>query len=117
MNRITHKKNRICRKIFPANSICVLRFIFLFFSLSSYASVATDTVKQQYALNDPRNPDCPCHKYQKMAEDEYKKLHHETNTNKTDQIGNTSNSLTKNSQKNVDRINKKSEIFFNRSKR
>jgi hypothetical protein len=24
-------------------------------------------------LNDPRNPDCPCHKYQKQAEDEYRK--------------------------------------------
>lgn len=24
-----------------------------------------------YPLNDPRNPDCPCHKLQKQAEDEY----------------------------------------------
>ncbi len=29
---------------------------------------------QQYALNDPRNPDCPCHKAQKQAEQEYAQL-------------------------------------------
>lgn len=28
----------------------------------------------QYDINDPRNPNCPCHKYQKLANEEYKKL-------------------------------------------
>ncbi|MCW3072536.1 MAG: hypothetical protein JWO44_2426 [Bacteroidetes bacterium] len=28
-----------------------------------------------YALNDPRNPDCPCHKLQKQAEEEYAQQH------------------------------------------
>jgi hypothetical protein len=36
------------------------------------ASLPKDSTKQKYDLNDPRNPDCPCHKYQKLAEDEYK---------------------------------------------
>lgn len=27
-----------------------------------------------YPINDPRNPNCPCHKYQKLADEEYKKL-------------------------------------------
>ncbi len=27
-----------------------------------------------FPINDPRNPDCPCHKYQKLADDEFKKL-------------------------------------------
>lgn len=27
-----------------------------------------------YNINDPRNPECPCHNYQKIADDEYKKL-------------------------------------------
>lgn len=27
-----------------------------------------------YPINDPRNPNCPCHKYQKLADDEFKKL-------------------------------------------
>jgi hypothetical protein len=29
---------------------------------------------QKFDINDPRNPDCPCHKYQKIAEMEYQKL-------------------------------------------
>lgn len=28
-----------------------------------------------YPLNDPRNPDCPCHKLQKQAEEEYARQH------------------------------------------
>jgi hypothetical protein len=34
-----------------------------------------------YPLNDPRNPNCPCHKYQKLAEEEYKKLLAKANPN------------------------------------
>ena len=30
--------------------------------------------KSKFDLNDPRNPDCPCHKYQKIADEEYFKL-------------------------------------------
>lgn len=29
---------------------------------------------EQFPLNDPRNPNCPCHKLQKQADDEYKNL-------------------------------------------
>jgi hypothetical protein len=29
---------------------------------------------QQYDINDPRNPDCPCHKNQQLAEREYAAL-------------------------------------------
>ena len=32
------------------------------------------TRQQSFGLNDPRNPDCPCHKYQQLAEEEYRKL-------------------------------------------
>ena len=27
-----------------------------------------------FDINDPRNPHCPCHKYQKLADEEYKKM-------------------------------------------
>ncbi len=27
-----------------------------------------------FDINDPRNPHCPCHKYQKLADEEYAKL-------------------------------------------
>ncbi len=34
------------------------------------------SIKSQttFDINDPRNPHCPCHKYQKLADEEYKKL-------------------------------------------
>lgn len=32
-----------------------------------------DSLKNRYALNDPRNPKCPCHLHQKKAEREYKR--------------------------------------------
>lgn len=35
---------------------------------------ATDS-NTAYDLNDPRNPDCPCHKLQKQAEEEYARQH------------------------------------------
>lgn len=32
-----------------------------------------DSLKSKYDINDPRNPNCPCHKYQKIADEEYEK--------------------------------------------
>lgn len=65
-------------------------FIVLLFLISTQLSFAgTDTTKvtdQQFPLNDPRNPNCPCHKLQKQAEDEF------AQQNKTkDQFGNIEN--------------------------
>lgn len=35
----------------------------------------TDEVAQQeYDINDPRNPDCPCHQWQKQADEEYQRM-------------------------------------------
>src|SRR4051812_26152551 len=57
--------------------VCSLpALLFVLFTLMSPSCSA------QYALNDPRNPDCPCHKYQKMADDAYKQQ-------QTDQTKNT----------------------------
>lgn len=36
--------------------------------------VTTALAQSSYPINDPRNLDCPCHKYQKLADDEFKKL-------------------------------------------
>jgi hypothetical protein len=49
---------------------------FLFFVQLSFASdiASGDSVKNKYDINDPRNPQCPCHKYQKQADDEYNQL-------------------------------------------
>jgi hypothetical protein len=44
-------------------------------------TIAPDTNITKYDLNDPRNPDCPCHAAQKLAEEEYRKSHEQHNNN------------------------------------
>ena len=39
--------------------------------LFSFVFMKTQTT---FDINDPRNPHCPCHKYQKLADEEYKKM-------------------------------------------
>lgn len=54
----------------------VFLFLLMCFCLcfSPLLRTQTDTfAAKKYPLNDPRNPNCPCHVYQKMAEKEYKK--------------------------------------------
>lgn len=36
--------------------------------------VSFANAQSEFPINDPRNPQCPCHKYQKQAEEEYKQL-------------------------------------------
>ncbi len=68
----THKtKNR--------RAIQLLLLFFLFFTCTIYATTFQtfkDSLKNKgkYNLDDPRNPNCPCHKQQKLAEEEYRKL-------------------------------------------
>ncbi|MGZ3885757.1 MAG: hypothetical protein ACXVPQ_10550 [Bacteroidia bacterium] len=58
--------------------LALVLLVFLVLPSNSFSenenSPFTDSTKTKYALNDPRNPDCPCHKYQKLADDEFKKL-------------------------------------------
>ena len=44
-------------------------FLFLLIGSNYYSQNG-----EQFPINDPRNPNCPCHKLQKQAEDEYKNL-------------------------------------------
>lgn len=46
----------------------------LFFLFTQISFAQPDNDKQVFDLNDPRNPDCPCHKYQKMADDEFEQI-------------------------------------------
>lgn len=41
--------------------------------LGAPGGAETDSTKK-YALNDPRNPNCPCHQYQQQADREYAKV-------------------------------------------
>ena len=48
-----------------------LRLFILLLLFSQNALSQKNIGNQQYDINDPRNPNCPCHQYQKMADDEY----------------------------------------------
>ncbi|MFO0356336.1 MAG: hypothetical protein ACK50A_05230 [Sphingobacteriaceae bacterium] len=52
-----------------------LIFISLLFMLTPFQTLYSngDSLKT-YPLNDPRNPNCPCHQYQKLADEEYKRM-------------------------------------------
>lgn len=54
----------------------VLSFCLLFAARLGAANsrLEADSTKSKYALNDPRNPACPCHQYQAQADKEYAKL-------------------------------------------
>lgn len=50
--------------------VIVFTYLFLLFSCSMFAQENNGT---EYDLNDPRNPNCPCHKYQQAADEEYQR--------------------------------------------
>ena len=52
------------------NFIIVISLLFLNKN-SSAVSFNNDSLKNKYELNDPRNPNCPCHRYQKLADEEF----------------------------------------------
>jgi hypothetical protein len=74
---------------------CLNLFILLFFNQSFYGQSKTVSV---FEINDPRNPECPCHQLQKIAENEYSKLHY--NSSK----GNYIVRISKKYQKSLNRI-------------
>lgn len=51
-----------------------LFLILIFITQFSFAHSITppDSLKSEYPINDPRNPNCPCHAQQKLADEEYK---------------------------------------------
>jgi kynurenine formamidase len=57
--------------------VIAFTYLFLLFSCSMFAQ---ENNGAQYDLNDPRNPNCPCHKYQQAADEEYQR---ELNKEKT----------------------------------
>jgi hypothetical protein len=67
MDRKKHRTlRRGHRKIFHVQVLWVLwSFLLLLFSGSPVVA------QIQYDINDPRNPDCPCHKMQKEADKEF----------------------------------------------
>lgn len=58
-------------------SVSFLSFILMLILYFQTTSISAQNA--QYDINDPRNPDCPCHKRQKLAEEEYKQLKNSNN--------------------------------------
>jgi hypothetical protein len=54
--------------------LCILLLFLTGISFAATPGTGSDSTKQKYGINDPHNPDCPCHKYQQQAEDEYQAL-------------------------------------------
>ena len=67
----------------------ILAFVLFCFQFSFANAIQKgDSLKSRFDINDPRNPQCPCHKYQKLADEEYRKflgkeikLDHDNNEN------------------------------------
>ncbi|MDP1800717.1 MAG: hypothetical protein Q8L81_05165 [Bacteroidota bacterium] len=60
----------------------------------------------KFDITDPRNPKCPCHKFQKLADDEYRKLLGEAIKVKTD----NTNSNYSNTFSGKNEINSKNSV-------
>lgn len=69
VNKLNRKKIKRHRCI----SVSFLNFLSVLIFLGSINCLnAQNMLKQKYDINDPRNPDCPCHKMQRIADKEYK---------------------------------------------
>lgn len=70
----------IYSKLFKMKQFKIILILFIISYYSKATRFNNDSLKNKYELNDPRNPNCPCHKYQKLANEEFKKLN-QNNTN------------------------------------
>jgi hypothetical protein len=71
-NKHTERPGNSPRPFMAHNwALCSLLVFITFTSFAGTNNSGTDSTKQKYETNDPRNPDCPCHKHQQQAEDEY----------------------------------------------
>jgi hypothetical protein len=72
--------------------------LLLFFACPKFSFANGDTIPgdttAKYDLWDPRNPDCPCHQYQNLADEEYKKLQQQNGNGQTNNNNNSNNNPT-----------------------
>lgn len=65
-----------------ANLVSSFVFFFLLVSFQNMVAATVsskDSLKKKLSINDPRNPRCPCHYYQQLAQKEFDKLEKEKN--------------------------------------
>jgi len=73
-----------------------------------------DSLRNKFDLNDPRNPDCPCHSQQTKADKEFKKVKRDEKADLTVKVKLTREEVYK--QKHLINYSKKSSFFLKRSK-
>ncbi|MGZ4099195.1 MAG: hypothetical protein ACXVNM_09975 [Bacteroidia bacterium] len=56
------------------STIKILSFFFFLFTFLNSNAKGEDSLKNNFDLNDPRNPNCPCHKHQQQANEEYRQF-------------------------------------------
>lgn len=103
-----------CRNSFTrVRRYCAYFVMLCFFTTMAFAG--GDSTKTKFPLDDPRNPDCPCHKYQKLADDEYKKLlAKERRLGSTGQQGTTANGNSSADAKERSAVESSKRHFFKR---
>jgi len=75
-----------------------ISLLFAFASLN--AQIQNKNISDtEYDINDPRNPNCPCHKLQQQAENEYRQYVHKQRTSSQFNI------QTQNAKRNIEEIN------------
>ncbi len=89
MSREGSAQKSLLPKLFGA-----LRLFILFFLFSSNA-FGQNIQNQEYDINDPRNPNCPCHKLQKLADDEYQRIQNNKSGNEQQQFAMNFSNLNK----------------------
>src|SRR3989344_1649980 len=69
--------------------------LFILLLLFSSSAFSQNLGNQEYDINDPRNPNCPCHKLQQMADDEYNKIQNDNRNNEQRQFAMNLNNFNK----------------------
>ncbi len=73
MSREGSAQKSLLPKFFGALRLFILLLLF------SSPAFSQNTGNQEYDINDPRNPNCPCHKLQQLADDEYNRIQNDDN--------------------------------------
>ncbi|MCW3078063.1 MAG: hypothetical protein JWO32_2672 [Bacteroidetes bacterium] len=102
------------KKIFQL--IKTFRLLIFFFSFVNTMAKGEDSLNTKFSINDPRNPDCPCHKFQQLADKEYQLIQLNKKSYSQKQISTTisQSALT---EKRTKRQNKNIFIFRLKGKR
>lgn len=96
---------------------------FAYCVLAIFLHLACKPQEGKYDINDPRNPDCPCHKYQKIADREYENLlamNNKVSKNSGEQTRLPEQELKETINKNLsgtEKETKKKNIYFLKNKR